>query len=93
MRNVTSKEDTNHYLLGELIERFDVVTVPIWNQNRRNRMYDKSCIIDLEYVMHCSYNWSKNAQNNDETFTTALDKDFVNKFVDEFISLYNEYKD
>ena len=43
--------------------------------------------------MHGSYNWSKNAQNNDETLTTALDKDFVKKFADEFISLYNEYKE
>lgn len=93
VRIVTSKEDSNRYLLSELNENFDVVTVPVWGQYGRNRMHDKFCIIDLEYVMHGSYNWSKNAQNNDETLTTALDKDFVKKFADEFISLYNENKD
>ena len=51
-------------------------------------MHHKFCIIDLSYVMHGSYNWSKNAQNNDETLTTAIDKDFVLEFADKFISLY-----
>ena len=37
----------------------------------------QACIIDLEYVMHGSYNWSRNAMSNNETLATALDKDFV----------------
>ncbi len=37
----------------------------------------QACIIDLEYVMHGSYNWNRNAMSNNETLATALDKDFV----------------
>lgn len=37
--------------------------------------------------MHGSYNWSKNARNNDETWATAIDRDF-RKFADEFIKLF-----
>ena len=55
-------------------------------------MHDKFCIIDLEYVMHGSYNWSKNAMSNNETLATALNKDFVKKFADEFMFLYNAHK-
>lgn len=53
-------------------------------------MHDKFCIIDFEYVMHGSYNWTKAANYNDETLATALDRDFVKKFSDEFI-VYMEW--
>jgi hypothetical protein len=42
--------------------------------------------------MHGTYNWSKNAEGNDETLATALDRDFVRKFADEFMKLYQENK-
>ena len=51
---------------------------------------DKFCIVDLDYVMHGSYNWSKNANYNEETLATALDREFVSKFADEFMEIYNE---
>lgn len=50
----------------------------------------KFCIVDLDYVMHGSYNWSKNANYNEETLATALDREFVSKFADEFMEIYNE---
>ena len=40
-----------------------------------------------------SYNWSKAAQYNDETLATALDRDFVKKFADEFMRLYNNHNE
>lgn len=92
IRIITSDEPSNSYLLNDLCANFDVVKIPMWGENSRNRMHDKFCIIDLEYVMHGSYNWSKNAMSNDETLATALDKDFVKKFADEFMSLYNEHQ-
>ena len=45
------------------------------------------------FVMHGSYNWSKAAQYNDETLATALDRDFVKKFADEFMRLYNNHNE
>lgn len=92
IRIITSDEESNKWLIDELEKEFDTIRVPCWGNNNRNRLHDKFCIIDFEYVMHGSYNWSKNAQNNEETLSTAIDRDFVRKFLDQFISLYNEYK-
>lgn len=92
IRIITSDETTNRFLIDDLEREFDTIRVPCWGESNRNRLHDKFCIIDFEYVMHGSYNWSKNAQNNKETLSTAIDRDFVRKFLDQFISLYNEYK-
>lgn len=88
IRIITSNEQSNQLLLSKLTEAFDTVKVPLSGKYLSNRLHDKFCIIDLEYVMHGSYNWSKNARNNDETLETALDRDLVKKFADEFLRLY-----
>ena len=41
--------------------------------------------------MHGSYNWTTTADYNEETLATAVDKEFVKKFADEFMRLYQEY--
>jgi phosphatidylserine/phosphatidylglycerophosphate/cardiolipin synthase-like enzyme len=92
IRIITSDEKSNQHIVCKLEDNFDLIKVPLKGNYFRNRMHDKFCIIDLEYVMHGSYNWSKNARNNDETLATALDRDFVKKFADEFMRLYNENK-
>lgn len=86
VRIITSDEDSNKSLIAKLEKNFDTKKYP---KVKFNRLHDKFCIIDLEYVLHGSYNWSFNAINNAETLATALDKDFVNKFADEFIKLYS----
>lgn len=92
IRIITSDEQSNWHIIKELEENFDLIKVPLKGHYLSNRLHDKFCIIDLEYVMHGSYNWSKNARQNDETLATAMDRDFVKKFADEFIRLYNENK-
>lgn len=92
IRIITSDEKSNQYIINDLEEHFELIKVPLRGRYFSNRLHDKFCIIDLEYVMHGSYNWSNNARENDETLATALDKDFVKKFADEFMKLYNEYK-
>lgn len=89
IRVITSDEPTNRYLMSELVDKFNTVKVP---QQGCNRIHDKFCIIDFEFVMHGSYNWSKAARSNDETLATAIDKDLVRKFADEFMRLYRQYK-
>lgn len=88
IRIITSNEPSNQYLMSDLESNFEVTKVDLKGDYLSNRLHDKFCIIDFEYVMHGSYNWSKNARNNDETWVTALDRDFVRKFADEFIRLY-----
>ncbi len=90
IRIITSDESSNQYLMQEIDQNFETIKVPLRGNNLSNRLHDKFCIIDFEYVMHGSYNWSKNAQKNDETLATALDRDFVRKFADEFQRLFLE---
>ena len=88
IRIITSDEPSNNHIIDKLERNFVVKKIPKSGWYGNNRLHDKFCIIDLEYVMHGSYNWSKNARNNDETWATALDRDFVRKFADEFLRLY-----
>ena len=90
VRIITSDESSNYHIMKDIESNFDLTKVPLKGNYLSNRLHDKFCIIDLEYVMHGSYNWSKNARQNDETLATALDRDFVKKFADEFMRLYNE---
>ena len=93
IRIITSNEKSNMTLMSELESNFEVVKVPLKGAYLSNRLHDKFCIIDFEFVMHGSYNWSKAAQYNDETLATALDRDFVKKFADEFMRLYNNHNE
>ncbi|MED4057717.1 phospholipase D-like domain-containing protein [Niallia taxi] len=90
IRIITSNEESNRFLMEKLERNFEVVKVPLKGTYLSNRLHDKFCIIDFEYVMHGSYNWSKNARGNDETLATAIDRDFVRKFSDEFMRLFVE---
>ena len=44
-------------------------------------MYDKFCIIDMDYLMHVSYNWKSTANDSEEILATALNHELVAKFV------------
>lgn len=87
---IISDDKGNKPLIDDLINKFELVKVPKKGYWGNDILHDKFCIIDLEYVMHGSYNWSKSAITNEETLATALDKEFVLKFADEFIRLYRE---
>lgn len=90
IRIIVSKEDSNKAMISKLKENgFNVIDVPKWGTQGYNRMHGKFCIIDMDYVMHGSYNWTPTANHNEETLATALDHEFVSKFADKFMKLYN----
>lgn len=90
IRIIVSQEESNTNMISKLKEnKFDVVVIPRWGRRGYNRMHDKFCIIDMDYVMHGSYNWTPTANNNEETLATALDHELVAKFAKEFMELYN----
>lgn len=89
IRILTIGNNSNKYLLPELKENFDTIGIVLPGSHV---FHDKFCIIDLEYVMHGSYNWSDNANGNEETWSTALDRDFTKKFADKFMSIYKSKK-
>lgn len=93
IRIIVSEEDSNKTMIHKLKENgFNITVIPKWGTNCYNRMHDKFCIIDMDYVMHGSYNWTLTANYNDETLATALDHDLVSKFAEEFMELYNGSK-
>lgn len=91
IRVIVSDEESNARLLPQLNEWFDVVIIPKYGRKEYNSMHDKFCIIDLDYVMHGSYNWTPTVNYNEETMVTALDKEFVKKFADEFMRMWMEH--
>lgn len=81
---IVSDEDSNKDMIPLLKEHFETVVVPRSGFYNTNRMHNKFCIIDLEYVMHGSYNWTKAANYNGETLVTSVDRELVKKFATEF---------
>lgn len=84
VRVIVSDEDRNSEMIPKLKEHFETIVVPKSGFYNTNRMHNKFCIIDLEYVMHGSYNWSKSANYNGETLVTSVDRKLVKKFAAEF---------
>lgn len=87
IRIVVSDENSNQALLPKLRYGFETYTISRYGYNNLNRMHDKFCIVDLDYVMHGSCNWTKVANYNGETLVTSIDRGLVKKFADEFIRL------
>lgn len=79
VRVVVSDEDSNADMIPKLKEHFETIVVPKSGFYNTNRMHNKFCIIDLEYVMHGSYNWTKAANYNGETLVTSVDRELVKK--------------
>lgn len=91
IRIILSQENSNATMISKLKkEGFNVTVIPKWGYQSYNRMDDKFCIIDMDYVMHGSYNWSATANHNEETLATALDYDLVTKFAMQFMELYTQ---
>lgn len=84
IRIITSEESSNKCLLDKLNTEFELIR---FRKKGSHRLHDKFCIIDFEYVMHGSYNWSENAKGNEETWSTSLDRDLVKKFANQFIEI------
>ena len=55
-----------------------------------NRMHDKFYIIDMDYVMHGSYNWTFTANYNEDTLANEMDHELVAKFATQFMEIYNK---
>ena len=51
IRIITSNEKSNMTLMSELESNFEVVKVPLKGAYLSNRLHDKFCIIDFEFVM------------------------------------------
>ena len=53
-------------------------------------MHHKFCIIDLDKVVHGSFNWSKKAEYNKETVEVVKSRKSAEDFAEQFKKLYLE---
>jgi len=59
----------------------------------KNLMHNKFCIIDSNLVINGSYNWTKNAESNNENIlVTSGNYQLAKKFEDEFYKLFERCK-
>lgn len=77
------KEKLNNYFETHLVPN---------NERFKKLMHNKFCIIDLEKVIHGSYNWTNKAKYNDETISVIKSRVTAEKFAKEFIKLKTELK-
>lgn len=91
VRIITSNTTNNQDLKEELTDEFNALFVEGFGNRGHNIVHNKFCIVDFDFVMHGSYNWSYAAPYNDETCVTSIDKELVSAFAEEFKKLYIQY--
>lgn len=83
---ILNDDKINTTLKEKLIEHFDVYFVPS-NDKFSKLMHNKFCIIDLEKVIHGSYNWTNKAQYNNETISIIDSRLEAKKFAEQFLKI------
>lgn len=79
---ITDDNEINKEL--ELENGFDICRV---KKERIAKMHHKFCIIDLEKVIDGSYNWTNNANYNDEGINIIENRTITKEFADRFKEL------
>lgn len=86
---VLNDDKINSTLKEKLEEHFEVFFAPS-NVKFSKLMHNKFCIIDLEKVIHGSYNWTNKAQYNNETISIIDSRLEAKKFADQFLKIKQE---
>lgn len=86
---IINDDTINSVLKEKLIKHFEVFLVPS-NDKFSKLMHNKFCIIDLEKVIHGSYNWTNKARYNNETISIIDSRQEAKKFANQFIKIKSE---
>lgn len=77
--------------MGSDIDELVKAGVEVKMDETRNHMHHKFAVIDKEYLMTGSYNWTRSAANyNHENLLLTSDKGVVNEYLKEFEKLWEE---
>ena len=87
-----SFEDMNAYLDNEPDKPFILIEYCHAMGNGPGDLEEYFQFFHENELMHGSYNWTPTADYNEETLATALDKEFVKKFADEFMRMWISLK-
>lgn len=86
---VLNDDKINSTLKEKLMEHFEVFLAPS-NDKFNKLMHNKFCVIDLEKVIHGSYNWTNKAQYNNETISIIDSRLEAKKFANQFLKIKSE---
>jgi phosphatidylserine/phosphatidylglycerophosphate/cardiolipin synthase-like enzyme len=86
---IINGDKINSKLSGKLSDLFETYLVP---ESNRRLMHNKFCVIDLNRVIHGSYNWTNKAQYNDETISLIENRGAAEDFANQFLKLKEELK-
>lgn len=67
--------------------QFEHYKIESWGWGKYNIEHQKVCIIDLNTVIHGSYNWTKNASNNNEEIEITENIDIATKYANRFMEI------
>lgn len=87
---VNDDETTKKYGLPFDQKGIEYIKVSPNSRWGKKLMHNKFCIIDLNKVIHGSYNWTSNAQYNNESITITESRDLAEDFASQFIQIKNQ---
>lgn len=83
---IVDDDDTNRKYGFEYEKYFESYRMPLKGYFD-NIVHHKFCVIDMNTVLHGSYNWTNKAQYNRETLEITHSREIAAKYADEFIGL------
>jgi phosphatidylserine/phosphatidylglycerophosphate/cardiolipin synthase-like enzyme len=92
VRIIMSKDEINKPKYEKYKDKLNIMAYPKFGSYNDNLMHNKFCVIDIQKVVHGSYNWSKKAEYNKETVEIVDDKKTAEKFSEQFKNLYMDIK-
>ncbi len=89
---IVSKDEINKAKFDKYSAELNIKAYPKFGKFNDNFMHNKFCVLDLQKVLHGSYNWSKRAAYNKETVELVDDRKTAEKFSEEFKNLQLDIK-
>ncbi|OIN56230.1 phospholipase D-like domain-containing protein [Arsenicibacter rosenii] len=86
---ILNDDEINSVLKEKLKSHFEVFLAPV-NDKFSKLMHNKFCVIDLEKIIHGSYNWTNKAQYNNETISIIENRLEAKKFANQFLKIKTE---
>ncbi|MDN3594201.1 phospholipase D-like domain-containing protein [Zunongwangia endophytica] len=90
IRIIVSKDEINKKKYDKYKDKLNIKGYPKFGAFNDNLMHNKFCVIDLQKVIHGSYNWSRRAEYNKETVEVVDDRKVAEEFAEQFKQLQLE---
>ncbi len=90
IRIIIIDDEINRCKYEQYKSSLNILCYPKFGAYNNNLMHHKFCIIDLDKVVHGSFNWSKKAEYNKETVEVVKSRKSAEDFAEQFKKMYLE---